>query len=94
MSSLRHRVEQSSLPVVARLNALPRFVPFLAVLALMVAGVFVPGWGWIFLLLVVLFLLWTLFLSWPVLDGTARLMRGTIVLMALAITIVQAVPRS
>ena len=94
MSSLRESIQRASLPVLQRLNALPRPVPFLAILALMVAGLFVPGWGWVLLLLVVLFLLWTLYLSWPVLEPVPRLMRATILLMAVAITITQVFPRS
>jgi len=43
--------------------------------------------------LVVLFLLWTLYLAWPVLQPVPRLMRATIILMAVAITITQAFPR-
>ncbi|WP_406831298.1 DUF6703 family protein [Pedococcus sp. KACC 23699] len=94
MSSLRESIQRASLPLVERLNALPRFVPFLVILALMLAGLFVPGWGWLLLLLVVLFLLWTLYLAWPTMDSTQRMMRLTIVLIAVAITITQAFPRS
>jgi hypothetical protein len=60
----------------------------------MLAGVVIPCWGWVLLLLVVLFLLWTLYLSWPSLDGTGRLMRVTVIVLAAAITITQAIPRS
>ena len=93
VSSMRESVQRASLPVVERLNALPRFVPFLVILALMVAGLFVPVWGWVLLLLVTLFLGWTLYLAWPAMDATQRLMRLTIVLIALAITVTQAFPR-
>ncbi|GAB3079549.1 MULTISPECIES: DUF6703 family protein [unclassified Phycicoccus] len=94
MPSLRESIQRASLPAVERLNALPRFVPFVAILALMLAGLFVPGWGWVLLLLVVLFLLWTLYLAWPAMDSTQRLMRITIVLIAAAITVTQAFPRT
>jgi hypothetical protein len=43
---------------------------------------------------VVLFLIWTFYLSWPALDGTNKLMRGTVILLAAAITVTQAIPRS
>jgi len=92
--STRERIEQASLPALTFLSSLPRWVPFLAVLALMLAGIFVPVWGWVLLLVVVAFLLWTLYLAWPGLDGTNRLMRGTVILLALAITITQAFPRT
>ncbi len=94
MSSLRESIQRASLPAVERLNALPRFVPFLVILGLMVAGLFVPGWGWVLLLLVALFLVWTLYLAWPAMDATQRMMRITIVLIAFAITLTQAFPRT
>ena len=90
----RHRIEQASLPFLTFLSRLPRWMPFLAVLVLMVAGILIPTWGWVLLLVVVLFLAWTLYLAWPALDSTGRLMRGTVILLALAITITQAFPRS
>lgn len=93
MSTPRERIEESSLPVVNWLNGLPRFVPFLVILGLMVAGVLIPGWGWVLLLPVVLFLVWTLYLAWPALAPSARAGRFAVVLMAVAITIVQAIPR-
>jgi hypothetical protein len=93
VSTPRERVQNASLPAITWLNRLPRALPFLGILALMVAGVLVPGWGWFLILLVVLFLGWTLYLSWPALDPTNRLMRLTVILLALAITVTQAVPR-
>lgn len=93
MSSLRERVTDASLPVIHALNRVPRAVPFLAVLALMVAGIFVPGWGWVFLVVVVAFLAWTLYLAWPALDLGARSGRLAVLLIAVAITVTQAVPR-
>ena len=94
MSTPRQRIEQASLPALTLLSRLPRWVPFLAVLALMLAGIFVPTWGWVLLLLVVAFLLWTLYLAWPALDSTGRLMRCTVVLLAAAIAVTQAFPRT
>jgi hypothetical protein len=91
--SLRERVADASLPVITALNRVPRAVPFLAVLALMVAGIFVPGWGWVFLVVVVAFLAWTLYLAWPALDSGARAGRVAVLLLAVAITVTQAVPR-
>lgn len=75
-----------------RLSTLPRAIPFLALLALMVAGILVPGWGWVLLALVVLFLGWIAYLTWPQLDTTNRIMRGTIILFAVGITITRAFP--
>jgi hypothetical protein len=54
----------------------------------------VPGWGWLFLVVVVAFLAWTLYLAWPALDSTARAGRVAVLLIAIAITITQALPRT
>lgn len=94
MPTLRENIENASLPTIRRLNDLPRVVPFLVVLALMVGGIVIPGWGWLLLVPVVLFLAWTLYLAWPGLDRGARAGRFTVVLMAVAITLTQAFPRA
>jgi hypothetical protein len=93
-SSFRASVERASLPVLTRLSRLPRVIPFLVVLALLVGGILIPGWGWVLTALVTLFLAWMLFLGWPRLTGVERLMRAAVVLLAVAITVTQAVPRS
>lgn len=93
MPTPRERIETASLPLLTRINDLPRAVPFLAILALMVAGVLIPGWGWVLLLVVVLFLVWVAYLGWPALDRTNRIMRGTVILLAAVITLTQAFPR-
>lgn len=92
MSTPRERIESASLPLLTRLSTLPRAIPFLALLALMVAGILVPGWGWVLLLVVVLFLGWIAYLTWPRLDTTNRIMRGSIILFAAAITLTRAFP--
>jgi hypothetical protein len=92
-SSFRASVEQASLPLVTRLGRLPRAVPFIAVLALLVGGILIPGWGWVLTALVVLFLAWVLFLGWPRLTPVERLMRVAVIAMAVAITVSQAFPR-
>jgi hypothetical protein len=89
----RERIESASLPVVKALNGMPRAVPFLIVLALMVGGILLPAPGWLLLVPVVLFLAWTLYLGWPALDMGARMGRITVVLIAIAITLTQAFPR-
>ncbi|NNM44545.1 hypothetical protein HJG52_00795 [Knoellia sp. DB2414S] len=89
----RERIESASLPVVKALNGMPRAVPFLIVLALMVGGILLPAPGWLLLVPVVLFLTWTLYLGWPALDMGARMGRITVVLIAIAITLTQAFPR-
>ncbi len=90
---MRMSIEKASLPLLTRLSRLPRVVPFLAVLVLLVAGILVPGWGWVLTLAVVVFLGWMLYLAWPRLTGTERLMRFAVVVLALAIALTQAFPR-
>ncbi len=92
-SAFRSRVEQASVPVLVRLERLPRAVPFLVVLAAMVAGVLVPRVGFLFTLLVGGFVGWLLFLSWPRLTLPERLGRVAVLFLVLAVAIVQAVPR-
>ncbi len=93
MSPLRQSLENASAPALRAIASLPRAVPFLAVLALMVAGALIPGWGWVLLALVTLFLTWLLVLGWPRLTAQERLMRIAVVAIAVAITVTQAVPR-
>ncbi|MGL4177107.1 MAG: DUF6703 family protein [Dermatophilaceae bacterium] len=94
MSSLRDSLERASLPALTRLSRLPRPVPFLVVLALVVGGLLVPGWGWVLLAVVSAVLLWFLVLAWPRLTLAERMMRIAVVAMMLAITVTQAVPRA
>ncbi|HYN28246.1 MAG TPA: DUF6703 family protein [Dermatophilaceae bacterium] len=93
MSSLRTAVETASLPALTRLSRLPRAVPFLVVLALMVAGILVPGWGWLLHVLVAVLLLWLLYLGWPQLRTAERTMRVAVVAVVLAVAVTQAFPR-
>ncbi|MEO6019540.1 MAG: DUF6703 family protein [Knoellia sp.] len=93
VSPLRESLETKSAPVLQTLAALPRAVPFLLVLALMIAGIVISGWGWILIAIVTLFLLWLLLLGWPRLSAPERLMRFAVVAIAAAITLTQAFPR-
>ncbi|GAA4403550.1 hypothetical protein GCM10023168_15190 [Fodinibacter luteus] len=93
MSSLRESFERASLPALTWLSGLPRVVPFLFVLALVVAGLLVPGWGWVLIAVAVLLLAWIALLAWPRLSVAERLMRVAVVVMLAAIAITQAVPR-
>jgi hypothetical protein len=94
VSSVRESFERASLPAVQWLNGLPRFVPFLVVLALVVAGIFLPSPGWLLLGVVALLLLWILALAWPRLSLAERLMRLSVVAVVVAILVTQAVPRT
>ncbi len=93
MSSLRESFERASLPALTYISSLPRFVPFLAILGLIIAGLLIPGWGWVLIVLVVLLLAWIGALAWPRLSMPERMMRVAVVVMMAAIAITQAVPR-
>jgi hypothetical protein len=91
--SFRSRVEHRSAPAVERLNALPRVVPFLGLLALMVPGIFLPRVGFLATGAVGLFVCWLLFLTWPRLTPPEKLLRLAVLLLVTALTVVQAFPR-
>jgi hypothetical protein len=42
-NTLRHRIDQASLPLMTRLNGLPKLLPFAILLTLLVGGVLVGG---------------------------------------------------
>jgi hypothetical protein len=91
---LRRSLERASLPLITRLSHLPKAVPFLLLLALLVAGVFISGTvGFVLMALGAAFVGWILFLSWPRLNGSERIMRLAVLLLALALAVVQLFPR-
>ncbi|MBT9257224.1 hypothetical protein KMZ32_18975 [Phycicoccus sp. MAQZ13P-2] len=94
MSTLRESFERASLPALRRLDALPRAVPFLLVLVLVVAGILLPSPGWLLIGVVVLLLAWILALAWPRLSSAERLMRLAVVAVMVAILLTQAFPRT
>jgi hypothetical protein len=87
-------VERVSTPALLRLSRLPRLVPFVVMLALIVAGLFVSGIvGCVLILLGVLFLAWLLYLGWPRLTSAERLMRIAVVVLGSGLAVVQLTPR-
>ncbi len=73
-----------------RLSSLPRAVPFLLMLALLVGGVLIGGTvGFLLMSVAVLFVAWVLYLSWPRLTSSERIMRFAVLLLAAAMTVVQ-----
>ena len=91
--TFRQSVEQASLPLIRAISGRPRWLVFLATLGLMVAGVLVDGWGWVFFAVVGVFLAWILFLSWPRLTSVERLMRSAVLALVAAVTVVRAFPQ-
>ena len=90
----RATLERLSLPLLTRVARLPRAVPFLVLLALLVAGVVVGGpLGAVLIGLVALVVAWLLVLAWPALTGVERLGRVAVLLLAVALCAVQLRPR-
>jgi hypothetical protein len=89
----RSRVEHAAYPVLDRLERLPRFLPFLGVLALIVIGIFVPRWGFLATALVALVVAFLVYYTWPRLTLPERLMRCAVLALITAVTVVQAAPR-
>lgn len=85
-SSFRNRVEKVSAPFLIRLHTAPRFVLPVLLLGFMLCGLITSGvTSGVLLLLVAFFVGWLLYLSWPLLDGRARLLRTlTVLLIVLA----------
>ncbi len=78
-----------------RLSRLPKFVPFAILLTLLIAGVLIHGpVGFVLMGLAALFVAWVLYLSWPVLNGSERIMRVAVLLLAVTLAVVQLFPRS
>jgi hypothetical protein len=93
-NTLRSSVERASLPLITAISRLPRAVPFLVLLALLVAGVVISGpVGSALMGLAAVFVGWVLYLSWPRLTGTERIMRVAVLLLAVAMAISRISPR-
>jgi hypothetical protein len=88
-NTLRSSVERASLPVMTKLSSLPRAVPFLLLLALLVGGFLIKGMvGFVLMGLGAAFVGWILYLSWPRLNATERMMRSAVLLLAVALAVV------
>jgi Family of unknown function (DUF6703) len=75
-AGVRESVERLSLKPAAYLQQLPRWLPPVAIAALFIAGLAVPGWvGAALLLVVAAFVAWLGVLSWPALSAQGRLVR-------------------
>ncbi|GAB3115263.1 hypothetical protein GCM10027055_22730 [Janibacter alkaliphilus] len=86
-------VERLSAPAVRWIDSLPPAVPVVTVLAMLVVGVLVRPWGAVLLGLAGLGLLWLLLVVWRRVTPAERLMRVTVLLLVLALTLVTALPR-
>ena len=91
---MRESIEQASLPVVKAISSWPKWLPFLLILGLMVAGVFIPRVGWILIALVGVFLTWLLYLAWPRLSSVDKLMRFAVIAIVIVAAVTRANPRT
>ena len=83
VSPARRRLEIQSAGPLVLLHRLPRWLVPALMAVLLVAGLALPPWGGVLLLLLGAFLCWLLALSWPVLSTGARLLRLAAVLIVL-----------
>ncbi len=93
-NTLRPSIERASLPLITRLSSLPRAVPFLLLLALLIAGVLIRGpVGFVLMGLGAVFVGWILYLSWPRLTSSERIMRSAVLLLAVTMAVTQLRPQ-
>ncbi len=90
----RSRVEHKTYPVIERLNRLPRVIPFLVVVALLGAGIFVPTVGFLATLAVVALVAFLIYYTWPRLSAPEKLLRLAVLFLAVALAVIQAFPRA
>ena len=77
-----------------KLTRLPRLVPSALLLTLLIAGVLISGpVGFVLMGVAAAFVGWVLYLSWPRLTGSERIMRLAVLLLAVAMAFVQLFPR-
>ena len=88
---LRRTVERRSAPVLLWLSSRPRFVLPVLVAVLLIGGLAAPtAYALPLQLLLGLLLLWLSYLSWPALDGRARMLRAAM-LALIVVALVQRV---
>ena len=93
------------MPALARLSTLPTWLPMVTVAALILVGAFLGGplvedggvrvAGVVGLALIgvaLLGLVWLLYLSWPHLTGSLRMMRLAVLVLLLAIVVTRFIP--
>jgi hypothetical protein len=85
LNTLRRRIDHASLPLMTKLSSLPRLVPFLILLGLLVGGLLIGGaLGFVLMSLAAAFVAWVLYLSWPRLSSSERIMRLAVLMVAVA----------
>jgi hypothetical protein len=88
--SLRARVERASRPILVRLHAMPQMLVPLLTIVLLAVGVLAPlPVGLVALALVLLFVGWIAYLSWPVASVGGRIWRILIVVLIVALAVIR-----
>jgi len=83
------------MPLMTRLSSLPHLVPFLLLLALLIGGLLIGHRvGFLLMGLAAAFVGWVLYLSWPRLTISKRIMRLAVLLIAVAMAVRQLYPQS
>ncbi len=78
-----------------RVNSLPRVVSLVVLLVVLAAGILAPRpLGGLAFLLVTVFVGWLLFLTWPRLTVSERMMRTAVLLLVFAVAVIRTVPGS
>lgn len=84
-SSTRKQIESVSRPTLVKLSTMPRLVVPLGTLVLVVIGLFAPlPIALPALALVFAFFLWIAYLSWPVVSTGAKVLRGVMLGLVIA----------
>jgi hypothetical protein len=87
-SPLRRSVERRSAGLLTWLATQPRWMPFLLVLALLLAGLFTPpAIGAVLLGILALLLAWLTYLAWPKLEPAGRFTRLIVLALVLYVLV-------
>jgi uncharacterized membrane protein len=90
----RKQFEDLSRGPLQALNRVPRPLVVIGLAAFLVAGLLLPGAiGSVFLVILGLFLLWLIALSWPVLPTGSKVMRVIVVVLAFGAAAMRATGR-
>ncbi len=85
--------ERASGPLARALTSIHPLVLMAIVVALVLAGSFLPPPGWLLIVPVIVVLAWVLALGWSRRSPSERLMQVSVIFLLVAICAVRAVPR-
>lgn len=94
LGPVRESVHRASTPFAQQLLRLPPWAPLAAFFVLCLAAALITGpVGWTLFVLALALIGWMLYLSWPALGLNGRLMRIAVICFAVAVVVIQLVPR-